>query len=611
MNTATAPGAWREARRLLRRHRKQLAAALLLVVANRLAALALPTASRYVVDEVIGRRRIELLEIIAPLVCAAIALEAAAGFGSVQLAGVAGQRAVAGVRQDLQRRVVGLPLRLIEAGSSSSLAARVMLDSEQARYLVGNGLVQLVASVLTATLASVLLFRLDAPLTLAVLAILALYALGVRGGFRQLTAAFEVVSRRQAELSGWLCQVLGGVRVVKAYAAERREAHWFARASHRLVRESIAALRVVSLLGATGALVSGAIGVLVLVAGSRAVVAGTMSLGSLVMFIWLTGLLLAPVMHIAAGAGDLGRSVGALRRIAQLRRLGTEAEEDRTRCRFRRVVGTVDFEDVSFEYVPGQLALRGVSLHVPAGSTIALVGPSGSGKSTICRLLLGFDRPTSGRILIDGRDLATVRRRDFRATLGVVLQEDVLFEGTIADNIRYGRPGASWGDVLAAGRMALCDEFVEMLPDGYGTLVGERGVRLSGGQRERIAIARSVLADPRILILDEVTSTLDSVSELFIQAALKMLCQQRTTFVIAHRLSTVRYADQILVIDNGAVVERGRHEQLTAVEGRYWKLCETQHRVDCDPLEGAGRCGSDSRLQVTTKMSEAPAWGLT
>jgi subfamily B ATP-binding cassette protein MsbA len=572
-----APGAWHEARFLLRRHREQLAAALLLVVANRLAALALPTASRYVVDEVIGRRRVELLEIIVPLARVAIAIETAAGFGSVQLAGVAGQRVVAGLRQDLQRRVVGLPLRHLDVGSSGSLAARVMLDSEQARYLVGNGLVQLVASMLTATLASALLFRLDAPLTLAVLAILGLYAAGVKGAFRRLSTAFDSVSRRQAELSGWLCQVLGGVRVVKAYAAERREAHRFARVSHRLVRESIAALRLVSGLGASGALVSGVVGLLVLVAGSQAVVAGTMSLGSLVMFVWLTGLLLAPVMHMAAGAGELGRSVAALGRIAELRALETEAEEDRARCRVRRVMGEVEFENVSFEYVPGRLALRDVSLRAPAGSTIALVGPSGSGKSTICRLLLGFDRPTSGRILVDGQDLATIRRRDYRAHLGVVLQEDVLFEGTVAENIRYGRPGASWGEVLAAGRMAHCDEFAEMLPEGYGTLVGERGVRLSGGQRQRVAIARAILADPKVLVLDEATSSLDDESQVLIQAALRTLCQGRTTLVVAHRLSTFRSAGQILVAAGGTIVERGSHEDLLAREGRYWRV----HQMQC------------------------------
>ncbi|MFL5496051.1 MAG: ABC transporter ATP-binding protein [Gemmatimonadales bacterium] len=577
MRPATRQGAWREAHLLFSRHRRPLLAALLLVATNRLAGLALPMASRYVVDEVIARRRTELLESIALFACAAIAIETVAGFGAVQLAGVASQRAVARLRQDLQRRVVGFPLRLIEEGSTGSLAARVIQDSEQACYLVGNGVVQLMASILTATLASALLFRLDAVLTLAVLAILAVYGAGVRGAFRRLTPAFEGVSRRQAELSGWLCRLLGGLRVVKAYAAERREAHSFAQESHRLVRESLAALRVVSLLDASGSLVTGAVGVVVLVAGSRAVLAGSMSLGSLVMFISLTGLLLAPVLHMAAGAGELGRAVAALRRIAQLRGRATEEEDDRSRRRIRRVVGTVDFEDMSYGYVPERLAVRGVNLHAPAGSTTALVGPSGSGKSTLCRLLLGFDRPTSGRILVDGRDLATVQRRQYRVNLGAVLQEDVLFDGTIADNIRYGRPRADWAEVLAAARSAHCDEFAEALPDGYGAVVGERGIRLSGGQRQRVAIARAMLADPRILILDEATSQLDSENELFIQAALGRLRRGRTTFVIAHRLSTVRSADQIVVLDGGAMVARGTHDELVACDGRYRQL----HQLQC------------------------------
>jgi ABC-type multidrug transport system fused ATPase/permease subunit len=548
MSRGTPHAAWREASRLIRRHRGPLMLALLLVVVNRLAALALPTASRYVVDEVIGRRQIGLLPLIALLACAAVVIEAAAAFGAVQLAGVAGQRAVAGLRQELQKRVVGLPLWRIDGTRSGSLAAQLMTDSEQVRYLVGNGSVQLVASVLTAVLALGLLLRLDASLTLAVLGVLGLLAIGVGRGFGRISAAFERVCHRQAELTGWLGQVLGGIRVVKACVAERREAYRFARESHALVREAVRALRGVALLSAGSTLASGAVGALLLVVGSGAVAAGSMSLGSLVMFIWLSGLLLAPVMHIAAGAGELGKAVAALGRIARLREFATEEEEDRVRCRIRRVVGTVDFEDVSYGYVPGRLALRGVSLHAPAGSTTALVGPSGAGKSTICRLLLAYDRPTSGRILIDGRDLATLRRRDYRTHLGVVLQDDVLFDGTIADNIRYGRPGASCADVLTAGRLSHCDEFAELLPDGYRTIVGERGVRLSGGQRQRVAIARAIMADPRILVLDEATSSLDSESELLIQAALRALCRGRTTFVIAHQLSTVRNADQTLLV---------------------------------------------------------------
>lgn len=593
MSRATPHAARREASRLIRRHRGPLMLALLLVVVNRLAALALPTVSRYVVDEVIGRHQIGLLPLIALLACAAVTIEAAAAFGAVQLAGVAGQRAVAGLRQELQKRVVGLPLWRIDDARSGSLAAQVMTDSEQVRYLVGNGSVQLLASMLTAVLALGLLFRLDASLTLAVLGVLGLLAIGVGRGFGRISAAFERVCRRQSELTGWLGQVLGGIRVVKACVAERREAHRFARESHALIREAVQALRGVALLSAGSTLAAGAVGVVLLMAGSRAVAAGTMSLGSLVMFIWLSGLLLAPVMHIAAGAGELGKAMAALGRIARIRTLATEEDEDRGRGHVQRVVGTVDFEDVSYGYVPERLALRGVSLHAPAGSTTALVGPSGSGKSTLCRLLLAFDHPTGGRILIDGRDLSTVRRRDYRAHLGVVLQEDVLFDGTIADNIRYGRLGAGWVELLTAGRLAHCDEFADSLPDGYATLVGERGLRLSGGQRQRVAIARAILADPRILILDEATSSLDSESEVLIQAALRTLCAGRTTFVIAHRLSTVRSASQILVIDGGVVVERGTHDELIAREGRYWKLCQTQFRAErnllgCGSWSGSG-----------------------
>jgi ABC-type multidrug transport system fused ATPase/permease subunit len=587
MKAGTSSTAWREARHLLRRQRGPLVLALLLVVANRLAALALPTASRYVVDEVIGRQRSDQLGLIALLVCAALAIETAAAFGAMQAAGVAGQRAIAAVRQGLQARVVGLPLRRLDASSSGALAARVITDSEQVRFLVGNGLVQLLASMLTASLALGLLFWLDGPLTLAVLAIMGLVTLGVRRGFRQITPTLEGVIRRQAELTGWLSQVVGGVRVVKAYVAERHEAQRFARESHQLVRESVHALRGISLLNASSTLAAGSLGVLLLVAGGRAVAAGHMSLGSFVMYVWLTGFLLGPVSHIAGSAGELGKAVAALGRIAELQELATEEEEDRSHGRIQRVVGTVDLEHMSYGYVPERLALRAVSLHAPAGSTTALVGPNGSGKSTLCRLLLAYDRPTAGRILIDGYDLATLQRRRYRSRLGVVLQDDVLFDGTIGDNIRYGRPRASLTEMQAAARLAHCDEFVARLPDGYSTLVGERGLRLSAGQRQRVAIARAFLVDPRILILDEATSSLDAESEGLVQDALRFLSRGRTTFVIAHRLTTVRSADQILVLDQGTIAERGTHEELVAQRGHYFRLYEAQARATSDLFVGS------------------------
>ena len=607
MMAEISPAAWREAQALLRSQRGLLLPALALVVGNRLAALALPSASRYVVDEVIGRQRNDQLGLIALLACVAIALEAATAFGAMLLAGVAGQRATAGLRREQQARVTGLPLWRLDELGSGTLAARVMTDSEQLRYLVGNGFVQLIASLLTAILALGLLFWLNAPLTLAVLAIVVLFALVGRRAFRRITAALANVTRQQSELTGWLGQVLGGARIVKAYAAERHEAQRFARESHRLVRESVHALQSISLLNAGSTLAAGSLGVLLLVVGGRAVATGDMSLGSYVMYVWLTGFLLGPVLHIAASAGELGKAVAALGRIAELRGHATEDEEDRVRARLPHMVGTVQFEDVSYGYVPEQLVLRSVSLRAPPGSTTALLGPNGSGKSTLCRLLLAYDRPAAGRILIDGRDLATVRRRDYRSHLGVVLQDEVLFDGTIGDNIRYGRPRASLIEVRAAARLAHCDEFVARLPHGYATPVGERGLCLSSGQRQRVAIARAFLVNPRILILDEATSSLDAESEELIRTALRLLCRGRTTFVVAHRLSTVRNADQIVLLDRGSLIERGSHEELIAREGRYWSLYQTQYRVEHDRL---GPAGAHGNYQAWAPPRGGPLWEL-
>jgi ABC-type multidrug transport system fused ATPase/permease subunit len=574
---------------VLYRHRGRLAAALALVVANRVAALALPAASKYVVDEVIGRQRTTLLAPIALLAGTAVAVEAVTAFGASQVVGQAAHRAVTELRRGLQARVLALPVGAFEAMQSGTLVSRIMTDPEQVRHVVGNGLIHLASGLLTAVLAVGLLFHLNPSLTVAVLALLLAFAVGLTRAFGRLYPLFRALSHLTAEVTGRLAEVLGGIRIVKTYVAERREAHRFTRELHRVLRHSIRARTAVSTLTAASTVATGAVGLLLLIAGSRAVAAGAMTLGDMAMFVFLVGLLAAPLVQIAATAQELGTAAAGLGRIGELRALATETEQDRSRGRVTSVVGTVDFERVSYGYVPGRLVLEDVSLHAPSGSTTALVGPSGSGKSTLCRLLLAFDRPASGRILIDGRDLATMCRRGYRGQLGVVLQDDVLFDGTIADNIRYGRPGASLGDLYAAGRLAHCDEFVGRCPDGYGTLVGERGVRLSAGQRQRVAIARAILADPRIMVLDEATSSLDSESELLIQDALRTLCRGRTTFVIAHRLSTVRGADQILVLEGGRIVERGSHEALVGREGRYWRLYHAQHCAAGNLLQtGAG-----------------------
>ena len=588
MKPALASPVWREADRLIRRERRPLLLALLLTATNRAAALALPTGSRYVVDEVIGGQRGDELWLVAILVGAAIAIEAGAGLGAIRLAGAAGQRASAGVRQELQARIVGLPLRRLEASPAGALAARVMTDSEQVRFLVGSGLVQLLASVLTATLALGLLFSINAPLTLAVLTVVGLAGFGLRCSFRRIRTVLEVVLRRQSELAGRLSQVLGGIRVVKAYAAERHETYRFVLDSHHLVRESVRALRDLSVLGASVPLASGTLGALVLVVGGRAVAAGGMSLGDLVMYAWLLGFLLGPVTHVAASAGELGKAMAALGRIADLRALPTEAEEDGSCNRLHRIVGAVDFEDVSYGYATDHLALCGVRFHVPPGSMFAVVGANGSGKTTLCRLLLAYDRPTAGRILIDGQDMTTLDRQGYRSRLGVVGQDDVLFHGTIGDNIRYARPRASLAALRAAARLAHCDEFVAGLPEGYSTLVGERGLGLSAGERQRIAIARAFLADPRILVLDEPTSSLDADSERLVQHALRVLAHGRTTFVVTHHLTCARGADQILMLDRGSVVELGTHHELIASRGRYFRLWEAQCHGDSGALGAPG-----------------------
>ena len=556
MRGASTAGPWREARRLLRRHRGPLAGALLLVAINRIAAFVLPAASKFVVDEVIGRGRTNLLPPVVALVCVAIVIEAAAAFGVAQVSGVAGLRASATLRQELQARALGLPLRHIDGEQSGALAARVLTDSEQIRYLIGNGSVQLAASLLTASLALGLLFWLDSSLTLGVFTVVILCAFGVRGAFPRIADKLEGILRRQSELTGRLGQVFGGARVVKAYAAERQEAYRFAGESHLLVRQSVNALRSMSLLHSGGALATGALGVLLLVTGVGSVTTGDMTLGSYVMYVWLTGYLLGPVIHVAASTGELGKATAALRRIAELRDRLTEDEQDQGCHPLHRIAGNVEFQGVHYAYDPHHPVLKGITLDCPAGSTTALIGPNGSGKSTLCHLILAYDRPTAGRILIDGKDLASLHRRSYRLSLGVVLQDDVLFDGTIADSIRYGRPRASLAEVEAAGRLAHCDEFVAHLADGYSTRVGERGVCLSAGQRQRVAIARAFLVDPRILVLDEATSNLDAESERLIVDALRFLRRGRTTFIIAHRLSTIRGADQVVVLDRGTVVDR-------------------------------------------------------
>ncbi|MGH7508980.1 MAG: ABC transporter ATP-binding protein [Gemmatimonadales bacterium] len=569
--TDTAGGIRREVVTLFWRERRLLLVALGSAILSPLAAMAVPFAAKTVVDEVIGAGRTQLLLPIAAAAALAVVLQAASAYGLVQAGAVMGQRVVAGLRQRLHRNALALPVSYFDGTSTGALVSRCMADADQVRILFGSGIVQLASGALTAGLAFAVLAWLDWRLTALVVAVFAIVAVCLALGFGRLHRAFRSVSELQATLAGRLTEVVSGIRIVKSAAAERREALALTRTTHQLLRVSVAAYRHVARLTGVLALAGSGMMLALLLLGSQAVVRGSMTLGELTLFVLLSGILSTPLLQAVAVSGELGRGLAALARIRDVLALPTERSADRARAPVGPVAGTVVFERVSYRYHSGPLVLQDLSFEAPAGSTTALVGPNGAGKSTVMGLLLGFDDPTAGQVLIDGRPLSSLRVAEYRRRVGTVLQRDQVVDGTVADNIRYARPAATMAEFHRAARLAHCDEFADRLPRGYDTPVGERGVRLSGGQRQRVAIARAFLADPRILLLDEATNQLDRESERLVAEALVMLCQGRTTFVVAHRLETIQRADQILVLESGAIVERGRHEDLVGRRGSYWR----------------------------------------
>jgi subfamily B ATP-binding cassette protein MsbA len=455
-----------------------------------------------------------------------------------------------------------------------------MNDAEGIRNLVGTGLVQLAGGILTAIFALAILFYLNWRLTTLTVLVLATFGGGMAVAFKRLRPLFRERGKINAEVTGRLAESLGGIRIVKAYRAEKREELVFAKGAHRLFRNVARSLTGVSGASAFSNLVLGIIGIIMILVGGSSIRSGAMTIGDLVMYVMFTGLMAMPVVQLASIGTQITEAFAGLDRIREIRRMTTEDDEDASRRTVETVRGHVTFEDVSFEYTPGTPVLKHVSFTAPSGSTTALVGSSGSGKSTLISLVMAFNRPIAGRVLVDGIDLATLRLADYRNTLGVVLQDSFLFDGTIAENIAYAKPHATREEIVAVSQVAHCDEFISGFEHGYDTIVGERGVRLSGGQRQRVSIARAILADPKILILDEATSSLDSESEAMIQDGLRRLRQGRTTFVIAHRLSTIQSADQILVLEHGEIVERGTHEELLLRGGRYRQLYDKQYRFE-------------------------------
>ena len=584
----TASAAWREARELVWAHRRRLALGLGLMLVSRVAGLVLPASSKWLIDEVVVKGRVELLAPIAFAAGVATIFQAVTSFALAQILGVAAQRAITDMRKRVQARVMRLPVRYFDSTQTGVLVSRIMSDAEGIRNLVGTGLVQLAGGFLTAALGIGVLFWLNWRLTVITLVVLGIFGGGMAYAFRTLRPLFRERGKINAEVTGRLTEALGGIRVVKSYTAEKREEIVFTKGAHRLFRNVAKSMTGVSASTAGSTVIVGIIGVLMIWLGGRAIIAGEMTLGDLVMYIFFIGLVAAPLVSIASIGTQITEAFAGLDRIREVVDMRTELDEDADRTSLGPLTGDVRFENVWFEYNPGQPVLRGVSFHAAPGTTTALVGSSGSGKSTLISIVMAFNRPSKGRVLVDRQDLADVSLLDYRRQLASVLQENFLFDGTIAENVGYARPGASLDEIKEACRIAHCDEFISQFPDGYQTVVGERGIKLSGGQRQRVSIARAILASPRILILDEATSSLDSESEQMIQDGLRRLRSGRTTFVIAHRLSTIRSADQILVLEAGEIVERGTHAELIALNGRYRQLHDKQYKFEADRFINPG-----------------------
>jgi subfamily B ATP-binding cassette protein MsbA len=580
--------AWAEARQLVWQHRSRLGLGLALMLVNRVSGLVLPWSSRYLIDQVVGQHRADLLGLIAVAVGIAAVVQSVSSFALSQILGVAAQRAITEMRKSVQAFVLRLPIAYFDSTKTGILISRIMTDAEGIRNLVGTGLVQLVGGLVTAAIALGVLFWLNWKLTSLSILVLALFGGGMAYAFSRLRPLFRERGKINADVTGRLAETLGGIRIVKAYRSERSERLVFARGAHKLFRNVATTMTGVSSVGAFAQFVIGAISIVMILVGGRAVLSQSMTLGQLVQYVFFVGLVALPLINIASIGTQITEAFAGLDRIHELRRMTTEDAADASRAPQGTVRGDVAFEHVTFAYKPGVPVLKDVSFRAPAGSTTALVGSSGSGKSTLVSLVLAFNRPEQGRVLVDGRDLDTVRLADYRTQLGVVLQDNFLFDGTIAENIAFARPHAAREEIEAVARIAHCDEFIEQFDEKYDTVVGERGVKLSGGQRQRISIARAILADPRILVLDEATSSLDSESEAKIQDGLRALRRGRTTFVIAHRLSTIRSADQILVLEGGQIVERGTHEELLDKQGRYKQLYDKQYNFEKDRFINPG-----------------------
>lgn len=572
--------AWPMIRELVHPRRRLLGLSFLVLLIGRLCGLVLPYSTKILIDNVIGKHRSELLVPLVAAVLAATLVQGLSSFSLTQLLSKEGQRVIAELRRKVQEHVGRLSLSYYDASKTGVLVARIMNDVEGVRNLIGTGLVEFCGGLLTAVLALVILLKMNVWMTVIALGFLTVLMIALSRAFKTIRPIFRERSKINAEVTGRLTESLGGVRVVKGYHAEEREAGVFSQGVQRLLNNVLKSLTATSVMGLSSTVTLGVVSSIIMFIGARQIMAGHMTVGVLFSYTMFMGFLVAPVAQIASIGTQITEALAGLDRTREVLNERQEHQDPERTIVLPRIEGQIAFEHVNFAYDPGKPVLEDVSFLSQPGTVTALVGSSGSGKSTMIGLVAAFYKPGSGRVTVDGMDLSHVRLDSYRRGLGVVLQDSFLFDGSIRENIAFSRPEATEEEIMQACRIAHVDEFAERFPEKYDTIIGERGVKLSGGQKQRVSIARAVLADPRILILDEATSSLDSESEAYIQQGLKYLMQGRTTFVIAHRLSTIRQADQILVVEAGKIVERGRHEDLLALQGRYYDLYTRQHGVE-------------------------------